>query len=102
MVICSREEAKPSTYSLTVKDNRSQAEALAWLHLLPVLNSEQAVSLQEGQEIVGTRRISAATSRGKLLPENNVTNSARSRGGVKKPKRKLENNEEVDVTPLLL
>lgn len=75
---------------------------LAWLHLLPVLNSEQAVSLQEGQEIVGTWRISAATSRGKLLPENNVTNTARSRGGVKKPKRKLENNEEVDVTPLLL
>lgn len=91
----------------SIEDSRNQAEAtlpLAWLHLLPVLSSEQAVRLQEGQEIVGTWCISAAPTMSyrKLLPENNVTNSASSQGGGKQPKRKLENNEEVDVTLLPL
>lgn len=71
---------------MSIMDGGNQAEATApaWLHLLPVLSSEQAVSLQEGQEIVGTRHISAAptTSPRQLLPENNVTNSACSKGGA--------------------
>lgn len=91
----------------SMKDSRKRAGAtlpLAWLHLLPAVSSEQAPSQQEGQEIVGTRRISAGptTSWRKLLPENNVTNSASSEGGGKQPGRKPENNEEVDVTPLPL
>lgn len=100
-----REDSRSSACPFRTAETRQRATlSLAWLQLLPVLSSEQAVSLQEGQEIVGTRRISAApaTSPRKLLPQHNVTNSGSSKGGVKQPKRKLENNEEVDVTPLPL
>lgn len=95
---------------MPIKDNRKKAAGLNWhtlpvalLHHLPVLSGEQAVTLKEGQEIVGTRSVTAApaTSWRKLHPENNVTNSANVDGGENKPGGKLENNEEVDVTPLL-
>lgn len=99
-----RTQRRCTILRMSFQDSRNRAEGNSLSQLLPVLSSEQAVSLQEGQEIVGTRRISAApaTSPRKLLPQHNVTNSGSSKGGVKQPKRKLENNEEVDVTPLPL
>lgn len=72
------------------------------LHCLPVQSREQAVTLEEGQEIVGTRRVTAAsvTSWRKLRPQNNARkHSEQQRRGAKKRERKPENNDGVDVTP---
>lgn len=53
------------------------------VHQLPALSGEQAVTQEEGQEIVGTRSVTAtlATSWRKLLPENNMTNFASTKVG---------------------
>lgn len=55
---------------------------MALLHHLPVLSGEQAVTLEEGQEIVGTRSVTAAsgTSWRKLFPESNKLCKQQSRG----------------------
>lgn len=65
---------------------------MALLHHLPVLSSEQAVTLEEGQEIVGTWSVTTAPAKSwrKLFRESNVTNSASSKAGEKKPERKRE------------
>lgn len=74
---------------------------MALLHRLPVQSGEQAVTLQEGQEIVGTWRVTAASATFPKKSSYKRTTWQTLRGGGKKPERKLENNAEMDVTPLL-
>lgn len=55
-------ETQQSGLKLAPTHTHTHTHSVALLHQLPVLSGEQAVTLEEGQEIVGTKRINTGSA----------------------------------------